>query len=101
MHALLFILLLLMPLYLWWWYRRRKAMIAEWAAANRFTLLEAKQSFFPPLRLWLTTSREQVVMRVKVYDESTHRIREGWLRLGSYWWGLFDADAIEVRWENE
>ncbi|GAB2543653.1 hypothetical protein [Rhodanobacter koreensis] len=101
MKALLIILLLAMPFYIVWYHARMKSMLAAWAKANRFTILEARRGFFPPLRMLLTTSREQALMHVKVYDESTHRIRSGWLRLGSYWWGLLDADAIEVRWENE
>ncbi|HEY1589606.1 MAG TPA: hypothetical protein VGG00_07715 [Rhodanobacter sp.] len=101
MKVLLVILLLAMPFYIGWYYARMKSMLAAWATANRLTILETHRGFFPPLRMLLTTSREQALLHVKVYDESTHRIRNGWVRLGSYWSGLLDADAIEVRWEDE
>jgi hypothetical protein len=100
MKVLLIIVLLLIPFYICWYYARLKTMLATWAAANQYKILETRRGFFPPLRMLLTTSKEQTLMHVKVYDESTHRIRNGWLRLGSYWWGLLDADAIEVNWDD-
>lgn len=100
MKALLIIVLLLIPFYIYWYYARLKSMLAVWAASNQFKILETRRGFFPPLRMLLTTSKEQTLMHVKVYDESTRRIRSGWLRLGSYWWGLLDADAIEVNWDD-
>ena len=101
MHTLIPILiLLLLPPYLYWYYARTKAMIHDWAAANQVRLLESRRLWFPPLGMFLTTSKSQSIVRIRVYDETTHRIRSGWLRLGSYWWGVLDADAIEVRWED-
>jgi hypothetical protein len=54
-----------------------------------------------PLGMFFTTSRSQVVYHVAVYDGSLKRIRSGWVRLGTYWTGAMDGDAIEVRWEHE
>lgn len=101
-HLLLPILpLALIPPYIYWYLARTKSMLTAWAASCGFTILEAKRNYIPPWRMWLTTSKSQVVMHVKVYDDATHRIRSGWLRLGSYWWGVFDADAVEVQWDDE
>lgn len=33
----------------------------------------------------------------EVFDESTHRIRHAWVRLGTYFRGAMDGDAIDVR----
>jgi hypothetical protein len=84
-----------------YWHRRRvRTMTAEWAAANGYRLLESRPAGFPPLRMWLTTSDAQVLVRVKIYDEASRRVRSGWLRLGAYWRGLADGDAVQVRWED-
>lgn len=100
-HMLLPILLLaLIPPYLYWYMARTKSMLASWAASCGYRILEARRSYIPPWKLWLTTSRSQVVMHVKVYDNATHRIRSGRVRLGSYWWGVFDADAVDVQWDE-
>jgi hypothetical protein len=94
------IALVLIPPYMYWYFARTKSMLATWAAANGFTVLESSRTPFPPLRLLLTTSKQQTLMRIKIYDLSTHRIRSGWLRLGTYWWGLLNDDAIEVNWDD-
>lgn len=44
----------------------------------------------------LTTSKSQLIVRMRVYDKSIHRIRNDWLRLGSFWWSLMNIDAAEV-----
>ena len=49
----------------------------------------------------LTTSREQSIVHIKVLDPATQRVREGYLRLGSYWWGTLDFNAAEIRWQGE
>jgi hypothetical protein len=95
------LVLVLLPLYVYWDIRRVKAMVAAWAALNRCRMLESRRAWFPPLGMFLTTSKYQVIVRIRVYDETTHRIRNGWLRLGSYWLGLLDANAIEVRWADD
>ena len=69
-------------------------------AATRMRILESRRLWFPPLGRFLTISKSQAIVRIRVYDETTQRIRHGWLRLGSFWWGVLDADAVEVRWED-
>jgi hypothetical protein len=54
-----------------------------------------------PLSMLFTTSRYQIVYHVSVYDESSHRIRAAWVRLGTRYWGVMNGDAIEVKWEDE
>lgn len=85
---------------LFWQHRRVRAMTAQWAAANGYRILETRPAWFPPLRMWLTTSDAQVVVRVKVYDETSRRVRTGCLRLGAYWRGLADGHSAQVRWED-
>lgn len=90
----------LAAIYLCWNIVRTRAMVAAWAELNGCKMLEWRRSWVPPLNLWVTSSRSQVIVSIRVYDETTHRIRSGWLRLGSFWWGLLDADAIEVQWQD-
>lgn len=101
---LLSLLFLAGVIYLTWrHYANARALLQDWADANRLRILHAKSNagWLPmPLSLWFTTSKYQVVYRVSVYDEATHRIRAAWVRLGTRWWGVMDGDAVEVRWED-
>ncbi len=95
-------LLIILPVFMYWMRAhnaRRDAMVAGWAAQNNYEVLEAKSGWFPPLGLMWSTSKYQVVVRVRIYDRAAHTIRNGWLILGSYWFGLLDANAIAIRWD--
>ncbi|EIM02106.1 MULTISPECIES: hypothetical protein [Rhodanobacter] len=81
-------------------YVNAKALLYDWAQANRFRILHARRGMFLPLSMMFTTSRYQVVYHVSLYDESTHRIRTAWVRLGTRYWGVMDGDAIDVKWED-
>lgn len=102
-HAapLLFPLLIAAACY-WAWrqYQGAQTLLADWARANGLRILSKKRGI-PPLAMWFTTSRSQYLYHVEVLDEATHRIRRAWVKLGSYWWGVMDGDAIEVRWDDE
>lgn len=101
--AIVFAVVVLVALYSWWHYQRINAMVAAWAQSNGYKLLEVHRWYltFPPIGMLLTTSREQSIVHIKVLDPATQRIREGYLRLGSYWWGTLDFNAAEVRWQGE
>jgi hypothetical protein len=84
-----------------WWFHRARTMVKRWAELNGFKLLDYRIMPFPPyppFMVTLTTSRNQLIVRMRVYDDGIHRIRQGWLRLGSFWWGLLNSDAVEVFW---
>lgn len=80
-------------------YVNARALLQDWAQANRFRILHARRGM--PLSMLFSTSRYQVVYHVSLYDESTHRIRAAWVRLGTRWWGVMDGDAIDVTWEDQ
>jgi len=87
--------------YTTWWFYRTRSMVKRWAEHSRLKLLDYSVMPFPPyppIMVTLTTSRNQLIVRMRVYDDSIHRIRHGWLRLGSFWWGLMNIDAVEVFW---
>ena len=90
--------------YTTWWYWRIRSMVKRWAAHHEVQLLDFSILFLPSRRAaWviLGSSRNQVVVQVRVYDDKVHRIRNGVLRLGSFWWGLMNADAVEVFWADQ
>ena len=45
------------------------------------------------------TAKPALVYYVKARDQQGN-IRSGWVRCGSWWWGLW-SDQTQVRWENE
>ena len=99
---LVVIVLLAIITYCYWYYSRSKSLLQNWVSTNGFKLLHVKRgSPIAPLAMYFTTSRNQALFHVAVYDPSVHRIRSAWIRLGSRWLGLLDADAIDVEWEHE
>lgn len=83
-------------------YANAKALLKDWADANQLRILQAqRRGWRVPLSMLFTTSRYQIVYHVSVYDESSHRIRAAWVRLGTRYWGVMNGDAIEVKWEDE
>lgn len=88
----------------WMLYRRHvnaRALLQSWADANGYKILHAKHRLFMPLELILTTSRAQVVYHVALYDTTRRRNRSAWVRLGKFWTGAMDGDAIDVQWEDQ
>ncbi|HEV7123692.1 MAG TPA: hypothetical protein VGN24_09790 [Rhodanobacter sp.] len=77
-----------------------KALLQDWAQANQLRILHARLRMFMPWRMYFTTSRYQIVYQVSVYDETTHRVRAAWVRLGMRFWGVMEGDAVDVQWEH-
>ncbi|MEO5830390.1 MAG: hypothetical protein ABIQ36_07450 [Rhodanobacter sp.] len=85
----------------WRHYVKARELLQAWADANGYKILHANRRLFMPWRMYFGTSRYQVVYHVAVYDDSLKRIRSAWVRLGTYWTGSMDGDAIKVQWEHE
>ena len=90
----------IMLVYALWTARRARTIMRQWLADRGFDALHVRQSLGPPLRLW-NGSKEQYTFRIRAYDKSTHRIREGWMRVGGYWIGVLNPDAVEMYWDDE
>ncbi len=81
-------------------YANARSLLQAWADVNGYKILHARQrSVFMPLGMLLSSSNGQVVYHVKVYDASVQRVRSAWVRLGTYWTGSMDGDAVQVKWE--
>lgn len=95
------LLLLALPFYLRWYLKRQQAMLETWAAAQHLKILHVHRRLFPPLGQWLTSSNQQSFMDITVLDLSTQRIRHARVRLGAYWMGVLDTDAVDVTWQPD
>jgi len=64
-----------------------KESLKEWAMDNNYQIIE--QKLYPHLftPFYLSSSKLQVVYKVRIKDESGNE-KEGWVRLGSRWTGL-------------
>jgi hypothetical protein len=94
---------LLVAASVYWHVRRVKRAVARWAQRHGCKVLEYHQAFLPslpPLGLAMRTWRTQTLVHIRVYDEASRRIRQGWMRLGTFW-GFFEDEATEVFWADE
>ncbi len=90
--------------YTTWWFHRIGTMVRRWAEQSGMKLVSYSVLPLPPnppARIVFRTSRGQAIVRVRVYDADLRRMRHGWLRVGSYWWGLLSGDAVEMFWADE
>ena len=76
---------------------RSKHLLNQWAAENHFQLLHAEHRMFRK-GPFLWSSRAQVIYRVRVRD-AQGREREGWVRCGGWWSGVF-SDKVEAEMDS-
>lgn len=81
-----------------WQNSRSRQILEKWAETNGYQLLNCEYQLFNQGPFFWTTARGQVVYRVTV-REAQGRERAGWVRLGSWWWGLW-SDQVKVRWDD-
>ncbi len=81
-----------------WYLRKSRILLQRWADSNGYRLLEQRyRYFFRGPFFWSASA--QMVYRVVVEDRTGHR-RSGWVRLGSFWLGIF-SDEVAVRWDQD
>ena len=99
LSSLLFVaLLVLVSFGLRWQYTRSETLLERWAEENGFTIVERRlRHLFRAPFTW-TTAEGQTVYRVTVVD-SSGRERRGWVRCGSFTFGLL-SDKVRVRWDE-
>lgn len=88
--------LLMIPLVIWHFSRSRD-VLDHWAQSHGYRIIEANYSHLKGPFFW-TSSRGQSVYRVVVEDANGQR-RTGWVRCGSWLWGIW-SDTAEVRWDE-
>src|SRR5437762_2925342 len=82
-----------------WHFSRSRTLLERWAAENGYRILASEQRFLSGGPFFWTTSKGQTVYRVKVEDPAG-RVRQGWVRCGSWMFGLLSNKA-EARWDDE
>lgn len=83
---------------IFWNVSRSQEVLQHWADQNGYRLLEAKNApFFRGPFFW-TSTKGQTVYRVRVED-SAGRTRSGWVRCGSWAWGVL-SDEAQVHWDD-
>jgi hypothetical protein len=83
---------------IWWTISRSRSILENWAARNGFQIEDAHLCWLWRGPFFWTSSKGQAVYRVIIYD-AEGRMRQGWVRCGNFWWGIF-VDEADVRWDD-
>jgi hypothetical protein len=81
-----------------WHFHRSRSLLERWAERNGCRILAAEYRHVFRGPFFWTSSKGQTVYRVTV--EVPGGVRTGWVRCGSWWFGLL-SDRAEVRWNEE
>lgn len=84
--------------FLSWSLRRGRTLLARWAAANGFTLVQTEWRWIAKGPYFWRSSNNQMVYRIAVSDAGG-TVRRGWARCGGWVWGLL-TDQVDVRWDE-
>jgi hypothetical protein len=94
--AILFVILIMLIVILWTFSRSRR-ILENWAINNGYQILSVNIRLFRQGPFFLTTSKNQVVYYVTI--QIPEGIKNGWVRCGSWWWGILQ-DKAEVIWDK-
>lgn len=97
--AFLILVLMCSPFYISWYNRRVLYVVNQWAQTQGLKVINCRRAWFPPRKFFWTTSRSQVLMRIRVWDSSVRQEREGWVRVGSYLWGIWGGVECKAFWD--
>ena|SRR5437868_2077655 len=81
-----------------WTQSRSQSILQKWADVNGYQIVEKERRTFLKGPFFWSSSKSQIIFRVVVRDEQGYT-RSGWVRCGSWWWGLF-TDDVDVRWDE-
>jgi hypothetical protein len=81
-----------------WHFTRSSSMLNQWATQRGYRILRQEYCWFFRGPFFWTSSKGQTVYYV-VLEDSAGSKRRGWVRCGSWWFGLL-SDKVEVRWDD-
>jgi hypothetical protein len=81
-----------------WRFGRSGSLLSKWAAENGYCIIHEEYRFLRKGPFFWTTSKGQTVYYVVALDSAGNK-RRGWVRCGSWWFGLL-SDKVEVRWDE-
>lgn len=79
-------------------FRRGNDALNKWAARNNYSVVSANRAPFNGPFFW-STGKSQVVFQVIIVDNFDGKTRQGYVKLGNWFWGL-NSDDVKVRWDN-
>jgi hypothetical protein len=92
------LIVVLVALPMGWHYGRSNSLLREWAAQNRYRIIRQEFRNFVRGPFCWTSTKGQTVHYVVVEDSDGNK-RSGWVRCGSWWFGLL-SDKVRVRWDD-
>jgi hypothetical protein len=93
----LFFVALVVVLAMVWHFGRSHSLLHQWADQNNYRIIRQEYRFFKGPYFW-TSTKGQTVYYVVLEDREGNQ-RSGWVRCGSWWFGLL-SDNVEVRWDD-
>lgn len=81
-----------------WRYGRSGSLLSKWAAQNGYRIIHKEYRFLRKGPFFWTLANGQAVYYVVALDSAGNKGR-GWVRCGSWWFGLL-SDKVEVRWDE-
>jgi len=81
-----------------WTFSRSRDLLNRWASNNGHQILHSEFRWFRRGPFFWTSSKGQMIYHVVVRTPDGHT-RRGWVRCGSFWWGLLQ-DKVQERWET-
>ena len=81
-----------------WRFSRSQSLLKQWANQNQYKILKSENRNIFRGPYFLRSSEGQTVYHVTLQD-TTGRIRSGWVRCGGWWAGLF-TNKVDVKWED-
>ena len=82
---------------IFWTLTRSQTILDQWADQNEFEILDADFRWFWRGPFFWRCSKGQTVYRITITD-SDGEIRQGWVRCGSFWLGIW-TDRADVKWD--
>jgi hypothetical protein len=81
-----------------WHYVRAGQILEHWAKDNGYEILSSEHRWLRrgPFFWWTGRGQEVYYVTVRTPDG---KLRRGWIRCGSYFWGVL-SDSAEVRWDE-
>jgi hypothetical protein len=92
------VLIVLVVLINIWYFSRSRHILEKWAAQNGYEIVRSEYRMLRKGPFFWSSSRGQSVYYVVVRDARGAE-HTGWVRCGSWWWGLM-SDQVEVKWEQ-
>jgi hypothetical protein len=80
-----------------WTSNRSATLIDTWVKRNGYRLLRKQFAFFKG-PYFFRSNNQQTVYRIEIEDAEGQK-RTGWVRCGSWMWGLF-SNTVDVRWDK-